>query len=85
MPEMESRRIRIVRHGGENLFDDSQIYLISYELATKLSHQFMKRGIKFIIADEAHNLKSHTVNIDIEFNVSFSQREVSIWFLCYRK
>lgn len=41
---------------------DAQIYIISYELATKMSNQIMQRGIKMIIADEAHYLKAHDVS-----------------------
>jgi SWI/SNF-related matrix-associated actin-dependent regulator of chromatin subfamily A-like protein 1 len=37
----------------------AQIYIISYELATKMANQIIQRGIKMIIADEAHFLKAH--------------------------
>jgi SNF2 family DNA or RNA helicase len=40
---------------------EAQIYIISYELATKMSNQIMQRGIKMIVADEAHYLKAHDV------------------------
>jgi len=33
---------------------------MSYEIATKLYYQFLKRGIKVAICDEAHYLKSNT-------------------------
>lgn len=40
---------------------EAQIYIISYELATKMATQIVQRGIKIIVADEAHFLKAHDV------------------------
>ncbi|TNV86830.1 hypothetical protein FGO68_gene8511 [Halteria grandinella] len=53
---------------------DAKIYIISYELATKMSNQIMQRGIKMIIADEAHYLKAHDVSFSYVSKISQSIR-----------
>ena len=53
-----SYEINIVDTGKGTVNVDKRIHIISYEIATKLAHQFLKSGIKSAILDESHYLKS---------------------------
>lgn len=61
MPWIESKDICIIRSGKDSMFNDAKIYVLSYDLATKMCSQFQKRGVKMVIADEAHYMKAHDV------------------------
>ena len=56
---MDPNEICLIRSGKETVFTMASIYIMSYEIATKLSFQFLKRGINMIIVDEAHALKNN--------------------------
>ena len=66
LPEMDPNEICLMRSGKETVFTMASIYIMSYDIAKKLSFQFLKRGINMIIVDEAHALKSNQVSTIIE-------------------
>ena len=52
-------QINLIDNGKGSVNNDLKIHIVSYEIATKLSYQFLKRGIGVAICDEAHYLKSN--------------------------
>lgn len=50
--------IQLFKTGKDKFDDTAQIFIMSYDLATRRSDEIMKRSFKSAIADEAHYLKS---------------------------
>ena len=50
--------IHLMTMGRESVYNNKKIYIVSYELSTKIAHQFLDRNIGIAIVDEAHYLKS---------------------------
>ena len=57
---MYAREINLINDGKGTVNTPHNIHIMSYEIATKLSHEFLKRGIGITICDESHYLKSAT-------------------------
>ncbi|CDW91024.1 snf2 family n-terminal domain containing protein [Stylonychia lemnae] len=62
LPDVSSDDICLISSGKEDIFNDAKIYIMSYEIASKNTESFVKRGIRMVIADEAHYLKAYKVN-----------------------
>eukprot|EP00347_Sterkiella_histriomuscorum_P020832 403336296 len=59
LQDIRPSEICLIKSGKESIMNDAKIYIISYEIASKITDQFVKRGIRFTIVDEAHYLKAH--------------------------
>ena len=58
--ELESPSVEVIRTGKSALLPKSDIYLINYELLFKRSADLSAHGIRTIVCDEVHNLRSKT-------------------------
>ncbi|PJC50667.1 MAG: DNA helicase [Nitrosopumilales archaeon CG_4_9_14_0_2_um_filter_34_16] len=58
--ESESPSVTIIRTGKSQELPPTDIYLINYELLFKRNNDLSKLGIKTIVCDEVHNLRSKT-------------------------
>ena len=58
--ESESPSVTMIRTGKSKELPKSDIYLINYELLFKRNDDLAKLGLKTIVCDEVHNLRSKT-------------------------
>lgn len=58
--ESDSPRVTLIRTGKRKELPKSDIYVINYELLFKRHDDLAKVGIKTIVCDEVHNLRSKT-------------------------
>ena len=58
--ESESPSVTIIRTGKSQELPKTDIYIINYELLFKRNDDLSKLGIKTIVCDEVHNLRSKT-------------------------
>ncbi|HJJ21122.1 MAG: DEAD/DEAH box helicase [Candidatus Nitrosopumilus limneticus] len=58
--ETESPSVTLIRIGKSSQLPESDIYLINYELLLKRSVNLEQVGIRTIVCDEVHNLRSKT-------------------------
>ena len=58
--ESESPSVTIIRTGKSNELPKTDIYIINYELLYKRNEDISKLGIRTIVCDEVHNLRSKT-------------------------
>ena len=58
--ESESPSVTLIRTGRSQELPKSDIYVINYELLFKRNDDLAKLGIKTIVCDEVHNLRSKT-------------------------
>jgi SWI/SNF-related matrix-associated actin-dependent regulator 1 of chromatin subfamily A len=58
VPTIKPEHIQIFKTGKDPFKEESYIYILSYELASKRAEEIAKKGFNVCIADEAHYLKS---------------------------
>jgi SNF2 family DNA or RNA helicase len=58
--ESESPSVTLIRTGKSKELPKSDIYVINYELLFKRNNDLSKVGIKTLVCDEVHNLRSKT-------------------------
>jgi len=62
--ESESPSVTLIRTGKSKELPKSDIYVINYELLFKRNSDLSKVGIKTLVCDEVHNLRSKTTHKD---------------------
>ena len=52
--------VQVIKHSKNDFKDDKKYYVISYDLSVRMVEKIIKKKFNYIIADEAHYLKSRT-------------------------
>ena len=55
---IEENEIQVIKHSKNEFKENIKYYIISYELSVKMIEKIIKKKFQYIIADEAHYLKS---------------------------
>ena len=58
IPSIKKSDIHLFRNGKEKFTDGHKIFILSYDLASRLSESIEKKNFQAVIADEAHYLKN---------------------------
>lgn len=61
LPFIKEEDIQVITSSQDNFQHGCSIFIISYNVATRLAGVIDRRGFKIAIADEAHYLKSRDV------------------------
>ena len=61
LPFIKEEDIQVITSSQDNFQNGCSIFIISYNVATRLAGVIDRRGFKIAIADEAHYLKSRDV------------------------
>jgi len=62
LTDLHPEQVQVFRQGKEEFNSYSSIFIMTYDLATKLGETIHQLGFKIAIVDEAHYLKNYSVS-----------------------
>ena len=57
---IDSNEVQVIKHSKNEFKDNIKYYIISYDLSVRMIEKIIEKKFQYIIADEAHYLKSRT-------------------------
>jgi len=57
---IEENEIQVIKHSKNEFKENIKYYIVSYDLSVRMIEKIIKKNFQYIIADEAHYLKSRT-------------------------